>query len=124
MNLTLKQWLELFEDGGCTEALRSRSAQIVEMIRSRTGNSDRLLSIQSEDDIKDIFYDRLCDIYIGCFTELLSLEMGEGDGAYRIKWCPQEGYADIIDTIYESFLMGIRLLHEHYPNNVILINKG
>ncbi|HCA21653.1 MAG TPA: hypothetical protein DEO87_04675 [Lachnospiraceae bacterium] len=79
MNLTLKQWLELFEDGGCTEALRSRSAQIVEMLRSRTGNADRLLSIQSEDDIKDIFYDRLCDIYIGCFTELLSLEMGEAE---------------------------------------------
>ena len=84
MNLTLKQWLELFEDGGCTEALRSKSAQIVEMIRSRTGNADRLLSIQSADDIKVIFYDRLCDVYIGCFTELLSLEMGEAEFAAEI----------------------------------------
>ena len=58
MNLTLKQWLELFEDGGCTEALQSKSAQIVEMIRSRTGNADRLLSIQSEDDKAVFTYKR------------------------------------------------------------------
>ena len=71
-----------------------------------------------------ILYYTFCGMLTEHESQLLSLEMGEGDGAYRIKWCPQEGYAGIIDTIYESFLMGIRLLHEHYPNNVILINKG
>ena len=57
-------------------------------------------------------------------NELLSLEMSDGDGVVCIKWCPQEGYADIIDTIYNMFLTGIRLLHENYPNNVILLAKG
>lgn len=71
-----------------------------------------------------ILYYTFCMMLTESEDKLLSLEMSEGDGIARIKWCPQEGYANIIDTIYNMFITGIRLLHENYPNNVILLAKG
>lgn len=71
-----------------------------------------------------ILYYTFCGMLTEHEGKLISLEIGEGDGVYHIKWCPQEGYAGIIDTVYDMFLMGVRLLHENYPNNVILIAKG
>lgn len=71
-----------------------------------------------------ILYYTFCMMLTEQESKLLSLEMSEGEGTYKIKWCPQEGYAEIIDTVYDMFLTGVRLLHENYPNNVILIAKG
>ena len=48
----------------------------------------------------------------------------EDNGEVRVKCVPHEGYAGDIDLILEYFTNGIRLLHDHYPNNVLLVLKG
>lgn len=48
----------------------------------------------------------------------------EDKGMVKVRCVPQEGYARDIDTVLEYFTNGIRLLHENYPNNVLLILKG
>lgn len=71
-----------------------------------------------------ILYFTLADTLKRNRDKFLDLNIEQGDGSVTIRCVPQEGYASLVDTILEMFTNGARLMHENYPNNVLLILKG
>lgn len=56
--------------------------------------------------------------------KLMTMEVSDDQQCMKIMACPQEAYVPVIDALFEFFVKGTLLLHDHYPNNVLSIVKG